>query len=149
MEKQESSLSKLLLIEDDLPLAELTQDFLLDNGFKVMHAADGQAGLIKCKENIYDLIICDVMLPDISGFKLIEKIRSIIPTPTLFLTAINEDDEQVLIYMKMDGGIMEGMTVMVVDDEEAVFVNIIGQLDPAELAKVMDSLDVDVDLDLD
>lgn len=95
MEKQESVLTKLLLIEDDLPLAELTQDFLLDNGFKVMHAADGQAGLKKCKENIYDLIICDVMLPDISGFKLIKKIRNIIPTPTLFLTAINEDDEQV------------------------------------------------------
>ena len=44
---------------------------------------------------------------------------------------------------------MEGMTVMVVDDEEAVFVNIIGQLNPAELATVMDKFDVNVDLDLD
>jgi hypothetical protein len=61
---------------------------------------------------------------------------------------INEDDEQVLIYMKMDGENMDGLTVMVVDDEEAVFVNIIGQLNPAELGKVMESLDVDVDLDL-
>jgi hypothetical protein len=51
--------------------------------------------------------------------------------------------------MKMDGGNMEGMTVMVVDNEEAVFVNIIGQLNPAELGKVMESFDVDVDLDLD
>ena len=62
---------------------------------------------------------------------------------------INEDDEQVLVYMKMEGGNMEGMTVMVVDDEEAVFVNIIGQLNPAELGKVMESFDVDVDLDMD
>ena len=60
---------------------------------------------------------------------------------------VNEDDEQVLIYMKMEGQNMEGMTVMVVDDEEAVFVNVIGQLNPAELGKVMDVLDVDVDLD--
>ena len=62
---------------------------------------------------------------------------------------INEDDEQVLVYMKMEDGNMEGMTVMVVDDEEAVFVNIIGQLNPAELGKVMEGFDVDVDLDMD
>jgi hypothetical protein len=63
------------------------------------------------------------------------------------IVQVNEDDEQVLIYMKMEGGNMEGMTVMVVDEEEAVFVNVIGQLNPAELGKVMDVLDVDVDLD--
>ncbi len=62
------------------------------------------------------------------------------------IVQINEEDEQVLIYMKMVGGNMEGLTVMVVDEEEAVFVNIIGQLNPAELGKVMKSLDVDVDL---
>lgn len=62
---------------------------------------------------------------------------------------INEDDEQVLVYMKSVKGNMEGMTVMVVDDEEAVFVNIIGQLNPAELGKVMEQFDVDVDLDMD
>ena len=65
------------------------------------------------------------------------------------IVQINEDDEQVLVYMKMEGGNMEGMTVMVVDSEEAVFVNIIGQLNPAELGKVMESFDVNVDLDLD
>lgn len=65
------------------------------------------------------------------------------------IVQVNEDDEQVLVYMKMDQGNMEGMTVMVVDEEEAVFVNVIGQLNPAELGRVMDSFDVDVDLDLD
>jgi hypothetical protein len=65
------------------------------------------------------------------------------------IVQINEDDEQVLVYMKMENGNMEGMTVMVVDEEEAVFVNIIGQLNPAELGKVMESFDVDVELGLD
>ena len=65
------------------------------------------------------------------------------------IVQINEDDERVLVYMKMLNGNMEGMTVMVVDQEEAVFVNIIGQLNPAELSKVMDSFDVDVNVDLD
>jgi hypothetical protein len=65
------------------------------------------------------------------------------------IVQVNEDDEQVLVYMKMIEGNMEGMTVMVVDEEEAVFVNVIGQLNPAELGKVMDSFDVDVDLGMD
>ena len=65
------------------------------------------------------------------------------------VVSVNEDTERVLVYMKMDQGNMEGMTVMVVDDEEAVFVNIIGQLNPAELGRVMKSFDVDVDVKLD
>jgi len=65
------------------------------------------------------------------------------------IVQINEDDEQVLVYMKMKEGNMEGITVMVVDEEEAVFVNVIGQLNPAELGKVMKTLDMDMDLDLD
>ena len=58
---------------------------------------------------------------------------------------VNEDDEQVLIYMKMNGNSMEGMTVMTVDDEEVMFINIIGKLDPKQLGKVMEGLDVDID----
>jgi len=65
------------------------------------------------------------------------------------IVQVNEDDEQVLVYTKMTGGNMEGMTVMVVDGEEAVFVNVIGQLNPVELAKVMDNFDVDIDLGKD
>ena len=64
------------------------------------------------------------------------------------IVQVNEEDEQVMIYMKMDGDNMEGLTVMVVDEEEAVFVNVIGQLNPAELGKVMETLDVDMDLDI-
>ena len=65
------------------------------------------------------------------------------------IVQINEEDEQVLVYMKTEDDNMEGMTVIVVDDEEAVFVNIIGQLNPAEFGRVMDQFDVDVDLDMD
>jgi hypothetical protein len=61
---------------------------------------------------------------------------------------VNEDNEQVLIYMKMNGSSMEGMTVMTVDDEEVMFINIIGKLDPRQLGKVMDGFDVDIDSSL-
>lgn len=58
---------------------------------------------------------------------------------------VNEDDEQVLIYMKMNGQSMEGMTVMTVDEEEVMFINIIGVLDPQQLGRVMDNFDIDID----
>ncbi|MDX1461249.1 MAG: DUF4252 domain-containing protein [Xanthomonadales bacterium] len=63
---------------------------------------------------------------------------------------VNEEDEQVQIFMNFEGEIMNGLTVMAVDDEEAVFINVIGQLDPNELAELMDNFDVDVgDIDID
>jgi hypothetical protein len=57
---------------------------------------------------------------------------------------INEKDEQVLIYMKINGSAMEGMTVMTVDDEEVMFINIIGKLDPKQLHTVMDGFDIEI-----
>lgn len=58
---------------------------------------------------------------------------------------VNEEKEQVLIYMKLNGAVMDGMTVMTVDAEEVMFINIIGQLDPKQLGKVMKGFDVDID----
>ena len=63
------------------------------------------------------------------------------------IVQVNEDDEQVQIFMKADGEGMQGLTVMVVDPEEAVFVNILGSIDPDQLGKVMEQFDVDVDMD--
>ena len=67
------------------------------------------------------------------------------------IVQVNEDDEQVQIFMNLDGDKMNGLTLMAVDDEEAVFINVIGQLDPSELASVMDNFDIDLDdaMDLD
>ena len=57
---------------------------------------------------------------------------------------VNERDEQVLIYMKIEDSVMEGMTVMTVDSEEVMFINIIGKLDPRQIGKVMDGFDIDI-----
>ncbi|MEP5569401.1 MAG: DUF4252 domain-containing protein [Halioglobus sp.] len=59
---------------------------------------------------------------------------------------VNEAKEQVQIFMKTSGENVEGLTVMAVDAEEAVFINILGVIDPAQLGKVMDTLNVDVDM---
>ncbi|HET6566290.1 MAG TPA: DUF4252 domain-containing protein [Xanthomonadales bacterium] len=61
------------------------------------------------------------------------------------IVQVNEDGEKAQIFIKLTGDVMEGLTVMAVDDEEAVFINIIGQLDPAQLSQVMGNFDIDID----
>jgi len=65
------------------------------------------------------------------------------------IVQVNDEGEQVQIFMKMNGEVMDGLTLMAVDDEEAVFINVIGQLDPNELAGLMDDFDVDIGGGLD
>lgn len=61
------------------------------------------------------------------------------------VVTVNSDDEQVRIFMMINEDRVEGITVMAVEENEAVFVNIIGDINPAELDKVMDNFDVDID----
>ncbi|MEH6587021.1 MAG: DUF4252 domain-containing protein [Halioglobus sp.] len=60
---------------------------------------------------------------------------------------VNDADEQVQIFMKTNEDKVEGLTVMAVNAEEAVFLNILGVIDPAQVGKVMDKLNVDIDVD--
>jgi hypothetical protein len=51
------------------------------------------------------------------------------------------------MFSKIEGGLMQGLAVMVVNEEEAVFLNILGTIDPAQVSKLMGHLNVDVDVD--
>jgi len=60
------------------------------------------------------------------------------------VVTVNSADEQVRIFMKIEGDRIEGITVMSVQSDEAAFINVIGSLNPAELERVMDNFDVDI-----
>ncbi|MGD8358872.1 MAG: DUF4252 domain-containing protein [Lysobacterales bacterium] len=60
------------------------------------------------------------------------------------VVTVNSDDEQVRIFMKIADDHVQGITVMALEEDEAVFVNIIGDLKPSELEKVMDNFDVNI-----
>lgn len=60
------------------------------------------------------------------------------------VVTVNSENEQVRIFMKMSGDQVDGLTVMAVEPTEAVFVNVIGSINPSELEKVMDNFDVDI-----
>ena len=71
------STPQILMIEDDARLAQMVSEYLAQSGFGVRHAADGQAGLAQLQEHAPDLVILDLMLPDIDGLEVCRRIRSL------------------------------------------------------------------------
>jgi two-component system alkaline phosphatase synthesis response regulator PhoP len=80
--------ARLLLVEDEPGLVLTLTDRLEMNGYQVDSASDGETGLRKARENSYELILLDVMLPRKNGFEVCHEIRTQgITTPILMLTA--------------------------------------------------------------
>lgn len=79
---------KILLVEDDKKISELVKDSLQEEGYFVDQAFDGEDGYFKIIESQPDLIILDIMIPKMNGYKVCSKVREIgITTPILMLTA--------------------------------------------------------------
>ena len=81
-------MKNILLVEDDLSLGVLLLESLESAGYQVALSRDGRSGLSRFQAGIFDLCILDVMMPEMDGFMLAQKIRAIDKTtPFLFLTA--------------------------------------------------------------
>ncbi|MFF2753220.1 response regulator transcription factor [Psychrobacillus sp. NPDC058041] len=90
------SMSKrILVIEDDQSIAELERDYLEIEGFQVEIASDGFSGLEAALSQRFNLILLDLMLPNINGFDLCKQIRQEINIPILIVTAKYEDIDKV------------------------------------------------------
>lgn len=86
----------ILIIEDDLRIAELIQRGLQENNFKTAIAYDGQTGLKLALQNNFDLIITDIILPKLNGIDLCKEIRNAKPDiPIIMLTALGTTDDKV------------------------------------------------------
>lgn len=86
----------ILLIEDDRALRENTEELLELSGYSVMTAPNGKLGIELANEKIPDIIICDIMMPVIDGFGVLEKISNDEKTkqiPFIFLSAKTEHKE--------------------------------------------------------
>ncbi len=87
---------KILIIEDEPKAAAYVRQGLMEAGYVVDLASDGDAGLTAAHEREYALILCDVMLPGRDGFSLVSELRRAgRNTPILFVTARGEVDARV------------------------------------------------------
>jgi DNA-binding response OmpR family regulator len=88
-------MKKILIIEDELPIAELEKDYLELSDFEVTIETDGKEGAKKAMTGDYDLLILDVMLPGEDGFKICQKFREKYLAPVIMVSAKKEDSDKI------------------------------------------------------
>ena len=86
---------KILIIEDDISIAELQRDYLEIDGFEVEIALTGEDGLHKALNNQVDLILLDLMLPEVDGFQICKIIRTEKDIPIIMVSAKKEDIDKI------------------------------------------------------
>ena len=87
--------ASILVIEDDSSIQELIVEFLSSQGYNVDFASDGLEGISKFKQGTCDLIILDIMMPNLDGYSVCKMIRKNSTVPIIFLSALNEEENQV------------------------------------------------------
>jgi len=87
---------RVLIVDDDVALAELVADYLGGRGFVVEHQATAATGLHAALHGGHDAVLLDVMLPDGDGMDLCRRIRAQSPVPILMLTARGEDTDRIV-----------------------------------------------------
>jgi DNA-binding response OmpR family regulator len=89
---------RILCIEDDRETAALIAEELVERGFDVIVAHDGQHGLSAILRTMPDLVLSDISMPEMSGFELLERLTALAPRfadmPFLFLTALTDRDNE-------------------------------------------------------
>ncbi len=88
-------MNRLLLIDDDKELCALIQKSILQENLEADCCYTGRDGLVKLKENTYQLVILDVMMPELDGFDMLEKIREEYTLPILMLTSKSDSTSKV------------------------------------------------------
>lgn len=91
-------MSRILVIEDEPDIQELIENFLVDAGYEVTLAGDGVDGLSQFSNQVFDLILLDIMLPKIDGYAVCELIRKQSNVPIIMLTALSSEDHQLKAY---------------------------------------------------
>jgi len=88
-------MKRILIIEDDITIAEMVRDFLVIDGFDVFISIDGADGYKKALAEKFDLILLDLMLPNMSGYEICRNIRDEIDAPILMVTAKGGDADKI------------------------------------------------------
>ena len=88
-------MSRILIIEDEISIAELEKDYLELSGFEVEIEENGARGLERSLEEDFDLMILDLMLPDMDGFEICRRFREVKNTPIIMISAKKEDIDKI------------------------------------------------------
>ncbi len=88
-------MEKVLIIEDDINISELERDYLSLNGYEVDIVRTGLEGIKKALNTEYDLIIVDIMLPEVNGFDICRAVREKKEIPLIIVSARDDDVDKI------------------------------------------------------
>ncbi len=88
-------MAKLLIVDDEQRIREMIKKYAVFEGHQVYEAADGFTAVQMAEENNYDIIIMDVMMPDLDGFSAVKAIRKMKQTPVIMLSARGEEYDKI------------------------------------------------------
>ncbi len=88
--------TRILVVDDDVELCELLQQYLSSQGFQIDAVHDGSAGVERGLSGTYSLVVLDVMLPGIRGFEVLRQIRAKSTLPVIMLTAHGDDVDRIV-----------------------------------------------------
>lgn len=89
-------MQRILLVEDDHSISEMVNHYLTKEGFDIVHAFDGEEGIRRFQEQAYDLILLDIMLPELNGMDVLKIIREKSKIPVLMISAKDGDVDKAL-----------------------------------------------------
>lgn len=84
-------MTRLLIVDDELKIREVVKEYSVLNGYEIDEASDGMEALEMVRQNDYDCIILDVMMPRLDGFSACKQIKAIKNVPVLMLSARQEE----------------------------------------------------------
>jgi DNA-binding response OmpR family regulator len=88
--------ARVLIIEDDPNVAEVVGRYLTREGYEVEIATDGADGLERALSNPPELVVLDLMLPNLGGLEVCRRIRAAAPVPVIILTALGEEADRIV-----------------------------------------------------
>ena len=86
---------RILVVDDEERMVRFIRMNLEHDGFQVSEAFNGKEAIQKIRDVTPDLILLDVMMPDIDGFEVLETVREVSQVPVIMLTAKGEEDDRV------------------------------------------------------
>ncbi|WP_103981059.1 response regulator transcription factor [Helcococcus massiliensis] len=98
---------RILIAEDEKNIREGLAEFLIDCGYQIYQAEDGQQGLEIFKKEKIDLALLDIKMPHMTGIELLKEIRKTSDIPVLFLTAYNDEDYKLQAFSALVDGYIE------------------------------------------
>lgn len=88
-------MSKILIVEDEEAIADLEKDYLELSGFTVEIENLGDVGLKRALDEDFDIIILDLMIPNVDGFEICKRVREVKNTPIIMVSAKKEDIDKI------------------------------------------------------